>query len=888
MVHRSIRIKLYIILALLGVIFVLFFINYLAGKKVENLDRTYSRIVVLDKELSHHISRESLIFSQPSESGNLKRQHKQLELSCLSCHSSRTDLLSQRSFMLNRISENIQSTQQVEKVVTSHLNKLTDSVSYIHEHHVTTLTNLLTRNKERYESDLSGNSFIKSSSQSAPELDIIRQTVNLQHQLAVLLGNFYSLHNVATPHELQEEFKGHITTFFKTVNTLEDYSLDAQDGLLVEELLESGRVFDELFTSLIDFEKEHRELGKQLQDNQQELTDALAGVEKKMLNNLSLLKKRISMLEKGSFIFIVLLLLLAIIRSREILQSLNRIVTETNRIQGDLSYRIPATPAAAEFQVVYDALNDMTANIDSQTQELQKEITVRTEAEHALITEKERLAVTLRSIGDGVITTNIEGKILLLNRVAEELTGWSSTEAAGKTLGEVFKLINEKSGESFGDPASRILKSSQAVGLTGYSTLIARDGTLKSIADSGAPIRDRDDRFVGVVFVFRDVSREKEIEEELIKVRKLESVGVLAGGIAHDFNNILSAILGNIELAAVQVGAHSDTAELLSKACKATRRASKLTQQLLTFSKGGNPVKETTSLPRLIRESADFVLHGANVSCHYLFDDDLGMVDVDSGQFSQVIQNIIMNSKDAMPEGGRITIHCENVDGTDPETILHTGENNQVRITIQDTGTGIPETIIDKVFDPYFSTKLEGNGLGLAICYSIINKHDGHISVHSGTDGGTIFTIYLPAVPAYKISEPDRKESSPEVKPTRIMVMDDDDMVREVLHAQLTSLGHETVLVVNGEEAVKVYRELQEAGTPADIVIMDLTIPGGMGGKEAASHILQLDPEARLIVASGYSNDPIMANFKEYGFAAAVAKPFDLNELESCVVSVLG
>lgn len=214
----------------------------------------------------------------------------------------------------------------------------------------------------------------------------------------------------------------------------------------------------------------------------------------------------------------------------------------------------------------------------------------------------------------------------------------------------------------------------------------------------------------------------------------------------HDFNNILSAILGNIELATYRVEKDAKTVSLLSDAQKATKRATKLTQQLLTFSKGGDPVKETTSISKLITESADFVLHGSQVSCDYTFPDDLWMVNADSGQFGQVIQNIIINAKHAMPEGGRIHIRCDNIEDAASESLLSMHEGNFVSITIQDTGIGIPQEIIEKIFDPYFTTKQTGSGLGLAICHSIINKHDGHLSVQSSPGKGTTFTLYLPSI----------------------------------------------------------------------------------------------------------------------------------------------
>ncbi len=402
----------------------------------------------------------------------------------------------------------------------------------------------------------------------------------------------------------------------------------------------------------------------------------------------------------------------------------------------------------------------------------------------------------------------------------------------------------------------------------------------KWILGSGKVVeKDENGRPLRATGIHLDISESKSLEEERQKVIKLESVGVLAGGIAHDFNNILAAILGNVELASHRVAKDVKTISLLADAQKATRRAAKLTQQLLTFAKGGDPVKETTSLGELVRDSADFVLHGSSVACQYTFADDLWLVDADSGQLGQVIQNITLNAIHAMPEGGELKISCRNVEDAAAETLLNADEGNFVVISIQDTGAGISLEIQDKIFDPYYTTKEEGSGLGLAICHSIIIKHGGYIAVQSGQDKGTTFSIYLPAVTSASIVVSEENRLRTVVTAAKIMVMDDDEMVREMTRAQLSILGHDVVLVMDGEQAITTFQELQDSGIPVDLVIMDLTIPGGMGGQEAAGKLLAIAPEAKIIVASGYSNDPVMAHCREYGFSAAIRKPFDLDEL---------
>lgn len=516
-----------------------------------------------------------------------------------------------------------------------------------------------------------------------------------------------------------------------------------------------------------------------------------------------------------------------------------------------------------------------------------RNITGQKEAERRAEAERERLVVTLHSIGDGVIATDVAGRVSYLNKVAEQLTGWTAAEAAGKSSAEIFKIVHEESGAACADPVRQVLEQGALVLLEGQTALIRRDGRRLSVADSCAPIRNCEGRIIGTVIVFRDVTGERRMTEELIRVKKLESLSLLAAGIAHDFNNILFAILGNIELASTLAGA-SPAAPLLADARKATERAAKLTQQLLIFAKGGEPMKEITSLADLIRDSAEFVLHGSPVSCDYVFAEDLRLINADSGQISQVIQNIILNARDAMPCGGAISIACANVNGSQEAQSLPPSLRGRglVRITIQDSGPGIAPDIIDRIFDPYFTTKPEGNGLGLAICHTVVRKHDGHIAVQSELGQGAVFSIWLPAAaPTAAMTAQREEEGAAQPQAKRILVMDDDEMLRKLVQAQLHALGHEAVLAADGAEAVRLFRQLREEGKPVDFVIMDLTIPGGMGGKETARLLLAENPDARLIVASGYSNDPVLAEHRNYGFRAAVAKPFNLQELRRAIAA---
>ena len=510
-----------------------------------------------------------------------------------------------------------------------------------------------------------------------------------------------------------------------------------------------------------------------------------------------------------------------------------------------------------------------------------RNIDARKHAEDRIAEERERLAVTLRSIGDGVITTDTDGHIVLINKVAEELTGWSQQEALGLSLTEVFTIVDRKSRKPCENPVERILASGKIIALEDATVLIARNGEERLIADSGAPIRDRKSRNIGVVLAFRDITGQVFMEQELLKIKKLESVGILAGGIAHDFNNILMAIQGNISMISQLIEPADKASALLIEVEKACRRAKGITQQLLTFAKGGEPIKETSSIREVIIDSADFVLHGGKVACRYQLPDDLWLVDIDRGQVSQVVQNLIINAGQAMPDGGVIEINGANVESIADLDILLPRKKKYVRIVISDNGTGMPPEVLEKIFDPYFSTRKEGSGLGLAVTYSIISKHDGHIGVTSEPGRGTTFTIHLPASSRKTVPLPAAvpPRLSPGSAKGRIMVMDDEEMIRTFAQMILGHLGFEVVTARDGAEALDLYRQARGAGEEIDLTILDLTIPGGMGGRETAKELLAINPAAKVVVSSGYSNDPILANFREFGFQAALVKPYELQEL---------
>ncbi len=512
-----------------------------------------------------------------------------------------------------------------------------------------------------------------------------------------------------------------------------------------------------------------------------------------------------------------------------------------------------------------------------------RDVTSRKNAEAEIMAEKERLAVTLRSIGEGVIVTDISTGIILINRVAEKLTGYSQEEAFDKRLSDVFYISGENGKNLCDEIMNRLLTSCELIEMETGLKMTDRQNKNMLIALSAAPIRDELSRLIGAAIVFRDITEKHKMEEELLKTQKLESISIFAGGIAHDFNNLLTGILGNVSLGKHNIDDRAKLQRRLDEIENASIRAKDLTQQLLTFSRGGIPIKKTTSIVQLVMESAKFVLSGSNVKCEYFIDDYVSTVEADEGQMNQVFNNIIINARQVMPEGGIININIYN------EKISVSGDQNQVgdyvHIDIKDHGTGIPKENLGRIFDPFFTTKEKGNGLGLATSYSIIKKHDGSISVNSEMGKGTVFTILIPASEYTIKTAPDNDENR--FKGTgKILIMDDEEIILSVSSEMVEMLGYEPVAAKDGTEVVIKYSEALESGSPFDFVIMDLTIPGGTGGREAVAKLRELDPGVRAIVSSGYSNDPVMSDYKNYGFSGIIVKPYKLEELRTLLQSM--
>ncbi len=541
------------------------------------------------------------------------------------------------------------------------------------------------------------------------------------------------------------------------------------------------------------------------------------------------------------------------IRMKSIFELEHRVRRADGSLEWTLSRAVPLIDENGEIVEWFGAATDITDR---------KRI-----EEDALASERELLKVTVNSLGEGVVVINQYERIIFINKAAADLIGYSQDKAIGEAANKILYVLDDNTSE----PIDKI--STQ----TGFQhfILITRDLREVPISLNSAPIKSPDGQRIGTVIVFADITEKQKIEQELLKTAKLDSLGILAGGVAHDFNNILAGILANLQLANLKLQKHQDISKHIESTIEITRKASDLTKQLLTFAKGGDPVKKTASIANLVKDTVQFALSGSKIKPEFQFLETLWVVDIDQGQIAQVINNLTINAKQAMPVGGILEIQGENIIF---ETTGKYNSGRYVKLSVKDHGIGIPPEIIDKIFDPFFTTKKTGNGLGLSTSYSIIKKHDGYLEVESTPGIGTTFYILLPASITGETLNEVKNEISASGE-AKILLMDDEDTIRIIDGEMLASFGYLVSLAKDGQEAVELYQKAMETGEPYDVVIMDLTIPGGLGGIETMAILRRIDPEIKAVISSGYASDPVMSEYAKYGFSGVVTKPYKFDEL---------
>ena len=501
------------------------------------------------------------------------------------------------------------------------------------------------------------------------------------------------------------------------------------------------------------------------------------------------------------------------------------------------------------------------------------DITERKRVENALREREEQLRNLFINAPVGIFHSTWEGRLLAANPALAKILGYSGPE-------ELIATITDMATQLYADPDHRhqvMDKLRQTDDWIHYDEISWRrhDHRLITVRMIGRKVPDATGSIAYLEGFIEDITDRKRAEAERQAMQKLQSIGTLAGGIAHDFNNILMGVFANISFAKDELAKDHPGYRSLEEAESSMSRAVRLTKQLLTFAKGGDPVKTEVSLGTLVEEVARFDLSGSPVKLVYQQADDLWRADVDKGQIQQVVSNLTLNARQAMPEGGHLYVTLANAN-VPAMAVPGLRPGRYLNVTVRDEGIGIDPKHLDRIFDPYFTTKQSGNGLGLATTYSIVNKHGGKISVESSLGQGATFTLYLPASasPPSAEPEPSAATSPPQIRPAKILVMDDEATVCGIVVRMLTPCGFAIVTVPDGQQALEAYRQAMANGTPFDGVIMDLTVPGGLGGKDAIKELLAMDPHAKAIVSSGYADDPVMANYADYGFMGIVAKPY--------------
>lgn len=508
-----------------------------------------------------------------------------------------------------------------------------------------------------------------------------------------------------------------------------------------------------------------------------------------------------------------------------------------------------------------------------------------------LETEKEFLSVTLKSIDEGVISTDKTGRILLINKVAKKTLGVEKDNLLGKDAAKLIHLINPLTKEKIPLPIEDTIREGVTISVhpadnrSQMPALINNNGEQRTVSISVAPIKDREGDIIGTVIVFSDITDKKRMENELNKIQKVESMSLLAGGIAHDFNNILTAMVSNLSLAMLGLKDKPDISKRLRDAEKACFRARDLTSQLLSMTKGSHIVKRVIKLDSVIKDTVRFAVRGSNCDCKFNIANDLKNSEVDESQITQVINNLVINAIQSSPEGGHIIVTADNTTLGESTTIpLDPG--NYIKISVKDNGTGIPETDLQKIFDPFYTTKEQGSGLGLTSSFGIIKNHNGHITVESQVGIGSVFTIYLPA----SESVPEENDYDEDVfvfqDTGNVLIMDDDRDILSTLATLLQKIGYNVTPAENAEKTISAFETAMSEDVKFSFVILDLTIKGGPGGIEVLKKLRELQPDIKVIASSGYSSKSGIGEYAKHGFNAAMDKPYTYSKLVQTVKKI--
>jgi PAS domain S-box-containing protein len=507
----------------------------------------------------------------------------------------------------------------------------------------------------------------------------------------------------------------------------------------------------------------------------------------------------------------------------------------------------------------------------------------------ALRKSEENLRITLNSIGDAVITTDAEGKITGMNPVAELLTGWELSYGLGSSMTDIFRLVDAKSFTEIDDPVRKVLQTGNVVDLDSDTVLLTKDRKERRIAISGSPIRNARDEIVGVVLIFRDITEQQKMEEELRQAQKMDSIEQLAGGVAHDFNNMLAGMSGAAELIAFRTGKDEKIAKFIDMILDTARRAADLNQKLLAFSRKGKTQYVAVNVHDCVMDTVKILEHSIDrrVTITMELKADIATVKGDLSQIQNIVLNLGLNARDAMQDGGELTIASSNVDLNNEYCRIsqfNIEPGPFVEISVRDTGTGISREIQEQIFDPFFTTKEigKGTGLGLSAVYGMVCDHKGAIEVISKPEKGTLFKIYLPTDASAVITEKTDKDKIITGKGC-ILIVDDETVVVETLRTMLTDLGYELLTAEDGAEGVRIYEKYVNT---IDLVILDMIMPK-MSGYDTFKAMKKINPDVKILLSSGFTRDANMEELQQKGAMGFIQKPYSYAKLSKILATVL-
>ncbi|MHA1583932.1 MAG: hybrid sensor histidine kinase/response regulator [Promethearchaeota archaeon] len=491
----------------------------------------------------------------------------------------------------------------------------------------------------------------------------------------------------------------------------------------------------------------------------------------------------------------------------------------------------------------------------------------------------------VNALKEGIISSDSEGIINYINESASNLIGIPKKSIEKQNIYKILKLFDKETNLQIRDFIEKVKFTHKQYQFNHQLYLRNALNEELHVISKIIPLYEDDTHFKGILIILHDISELEEYKKQFQTTLRMNSLGKLSRGIAHDFNNVLTGILGNISLVKMDFHQGEEAFELLSDAESEIDRARIMTQQLLTFSKDSNAKKEEIDFDRELRELVDFTLSGSNVTCSYKIENDLWKVMADKAQISQVIHNITINAVRSMPIGGNIEISARNLIIT-PNNELNLTPGDYIEFIIADHGIGIEHEKLEHIFDPFFETSIGEKGMGLTVVQDIIKYHNGYVKIESELDVGTSVFIYIPAIRSKKEEISTEKKIHPH-QGARLLIMDDEEIIRRVLGKMCAQIGFETEMAENGEKAISMYEIAKKNGNPYELVILDLTVKGGMGGKQAAEKIKELNPNVKIIASSGYATDNMIIEFEKYGFAGVLVKPYKIDKLKNTINRIL-